>query len=292
MAPTASNIEWSGVTEPTVPSLAIGEHLRLRLVRGRRTTSTPVHGGWCTPYCLHFLDVVEGRFRFEHAACGPVELGPGDGFLVATGQRHFIRVAQESTGVIRYGHLQATLFGTIDCCALFDLPVLLDRHQASSIGDGIEALDKETYDTFDITTAIRRQRLRLAILDQILGLGSLTTAGRSILGGAQGLAEVLQYIATHLEEPLDRIGLARVACLSPSRFNAVFARVFSCSPMRYLRHLRLERACELLVTTDASIAAIADRLCFHDAFHFSKAFKNYVGLSPSVYRRQHRPLEW
>lgn len=53
----------------------------------------------------------------------------------------------------------------------------------------------------------------------------------------------------------------------------------------YVLKLRMERAKELLEKPDIKILDIAERLGYTDNHYFSKAFRNYYGISPSQYRK-------
>ncbi len=53
----------------------------------------------------------------------------------------------------------------------------------------------------------------------------------------------------------------------------------------YVLKLRMERAKELLENPDIKIQDIAERLGYADNHYFSKAFRNYYGISPSQYRK-------
>jgi AraC-like DNA-binding protein len=72
---------------------------------------------------------------------------------------------------------------------------------------------------------------------------------------------------------VSRAGLAR-------RFTALVGR----PPMTYLREQRLALAAELLREPDATLAVVADRVGFANAFAFSAAFKREHDISPSEYR--------
>lgn len=54
----------------------------------------------------------------------------------------------------------------------------------------------------------------------------------------------------------------------------------------YVLKLRMERAKELLRKPDIKILDIAERLGYADNHYFSKAFRNYYGISPSQYRKE------
>ncbi len=60
--------------------------------------------------------------------------------------------------------------------------------------------------------------------------------------------------------------------------------------MTYLRERRLALAADLLREPGATLAVVADRVGFANAFAFSAAFKREFGVSPSEYRtRLHEP---
>lgn len=56
------------------------------------------------------------------------------------------------------------------------------------------------------------------------------------------------------------------------------------SPMQHLTSLRIERACQLLSATSDKVEVIAQQVGFENTSVFSRAFKRWVGRSPSAYR--------
>jgi AraC-like DNA-binding protein len=69
--------------------------------------------------------------------------------------------------------------------------------------------------------------------------------------------------------------------------SALFKRYGHISPSQYLMGLKLNKAANLLLTTDLAIKNIAFRIGFEDPYHFSKNFKKFHGRSPNNYRRKH-----
>ena len=53
-----------------------------------------------------------------------------------------------------------------------------------------------------------------------------------------------------------------------------------------ISRMRIEMAQQLLVNTDMPLMDISIQLGFASQYHFSRSFKEQVGLSPSEYRRQ------
>lgn len=82
--------------------------------------------------------------------------------------------------------------------------------------------------------------------------------------------------------------VAREVGLSYESFRKRFVQLSSESPGQYQRRRRLEWACAAIYQGDRSIKQIAHDLGFCDVFHFSKAFKQVVGTTPSEYRRRVR----
>ena len=60
------------------------------------------------------------------------------------------------------------------------------------------------------------------------------------------------------------------------------------SPNDYLRKCRMERASELLCSSDAAISEVCAQVGIPDAQYFSRVFKSYFGATPSVYRENNK----
>lgn len=73
---------------------------------------------------------------------------------------------------------------------------------------------------------------------------------------------------------------------SKTHTERLMRKTFGCSVSEYLHKARLAAASELLISTDTSIAEIAEQTGFYDASHFSSAFKKETGISPREYRNK------
>ena len=73
--------------------------------------------------------------------------------------------------------------------------------------------------------------------------------------------------------------------LSPFYISKLFKSETGDTPINYLISLRMEKAKELLDRNPAlSIQEVAAQVGYEDAYHFSKLFKKYYGLSPMYYK--------
>ena len=69
-----------------------------------------------------------------------------------------------------------------------------------------------------------------------------------------------------------------------TNFYRKVREVMGMSPNDYLRKCRMERAAELLRSTDAPVSEVCAQVGMPDAQYFSRVFKTFYGTSPSIYR--------
>jgi AraC family transcriptional regulator len=93
------------------------------------------------------------------------------------------------------------------------------------------------------------------------------------------LNRLKDYVIGHIDEPIDVATLANLAGRSPFHFSRVFTRSVGVSPHRYIVHLRLQRAIELIRRGRASFAEIADSVGFADQSHLSRWMRRVYGVS-------------
>ena len=87
-----------------------------------------------------------------------------------------------------------------------------------------------------------------------------------------------------LPEQRTPASVARECGLHADAFRRAFRKWTGETPAQFRRRHRLAIAVDLLRRQELSLAQIAESLGFHDAFHFSKRFKEAYGTPPSVFR--------
>lgn len=94
-----------------------------------------------------------------------------------------------------------------------------------------------------------------------------------------------EYVAAHYQEPT--LSAERVCAhlhVSQSYFSTLFKRETGENFVAHLTRIRLERAVELLRTSDDKAYIIAEKIGLLDPNYFSYIFKKQYGVSPSKYR--------
>ena len=83
--------------------------------------------------------------------------------------------------------------------------------------------------------------------------------------------------------------MAEYCNLSEGHFRRSFRKQTGQSPKKYIDYLKIQKASELIMTTDASFSKIAEQFGFIDHFHFRKRFKEIIGMPPGKYRNLRKP---
>jgi two-component system response regulator YesN len=114
-------------------------------------------------------------------------------------------------------------------------------------------------------------------------------AGRVEQANQNRLGRAVRRAAHFIEEnygrdlPLEDV--AKSVGLSPSYFSSSFKRETGKNVVEYITEFRVEKAIELLCTTNLNTSEVAYRVGFNDPKYFTRIFKRSVGVTPSLYRR-------
>ncbi|MEX0324648.1 MAG: helix-turn-helix domain-containing protein [Puniceicoccaceae bacterium] len=115
----------------------------------------------------------------------------------------------------------------------------------------------------------------------LAGTGSPSQAGE--LPNAIRLA--LDYMDATFDEHPGTAELAEQAGLSPFHFTRLFKAYMGQTPGKYVEHLRIKLAKQLLENPQLPLNEIALRCGYNEPAYFSTVFKRCVGITPSRYRR-------
>lgn len=108
----------------------------------------------------------------------------------------------------------------------------------------------------------------------------------TVTGGLAPVAlrNVLEYIESHLGEPLLLCDLAAQVSLSEYHFARMFRQSMGVAPHQFVMQRRMARAKALLLSSNQSLTDIALACGFNSASHFSNRFKAAKGITPSQLR--------
>ncbi|MGJ0481983.1 helix-turn-helix domain-containing protein [Pantoea agglomerans] len=99
------------------------------------------------------------------------------------------------------------------------------------------------------------------------------------------LRRVLEFIETHLDQPLTLAVLAQEAALSEFHFARMFRHTTGEAPHQFVMRRRMDRARTLLERPDLTLTDISLQCGFHSSAHFSHRFRQVYSMTPSACRR-------
>lgn len=100
--------------------------------------------------------------------------------------------------------------------------------------------------------------------------------------------KVMNYVNLNVAEPLTLKCLAAMCFISPSYLSALFKQETGSTLIDYINTQRVNRAAQLLVQNNHTIAAVAEEVGILDVNYFTKIFKKTLGVTPTRYRREHK----
>lgn len=109
-------------------------------------------------------------------------------------------------------------------------------------------------------------------------------AGKSI---ERTIRKACLYFRENLNKNINIEKLAEELNVGYSYFRQMFRKYTGISPTQYHLSLRIQKARDLLVSTDQSFKEIAIDLGFESYFYFSRIFKDKTGQSPMEFRKEH-----
>lgn len=107
---------------------------------------------------------------------------------------------------------------------------------------------------------------------------------------AHRLHQIMGLIRAHPERDHDLEELAQIAGVTPSHFCRIFLKATGITPHRYVMKTKLDCAEHKLRESELAMSQIAEFLGFKGQAHFTRAFRQHRGETPSAYRQRVREV--
>ena len=122
-------------------------------------------------------------------------------------------------------------------------------------------------------------------LQQLLMEIYLASVNEKKNGKKNPIDSLLQEIIYSPEKWWSIQELAETCNLSETHLRRLFLEKTGYSPKEYVDFQKMQMAGEMLRTTEKNIAEVARSFGYVDPFHFSRRFKEIMGVSPKYYRK-------
>ncbi|MEZ4707072.1 MAG: AraC family transcriptional regulator [Caldilineaceae bacterium] len=100
--------------------------------------------------------------------------------------------------------------------------------------------------------------------------------------------QIIELMLNNLDKRYRLDDLASRANMSCVSFSRLFRQKTGYAPMDYFIRLKIQRACELLETSELPVGKISKLLGYDDPYYFSRLFKQLTQASPTQYRMNSR----
>lgn len=119
--------------------------------------------------------------------------------------------------------------------------------------------------------------------------GTVTEAAKETRTEKQNRAvsKMLDFAQNNYSENVTLSQLAQVGSLSEKYLCRLFKDYTNMTPIEYINNLRIENACHLMIHSNLSVTESALESGFNDLSYFTRLFKRYKGVTPSVYKKSH-----
>ena len=251
---------------------------------------------------LEAVRVTEGQVAVS-AEGGSWTMEPGEGFFVNSGvlhEAHQIReeparlhsmvfhprlVGGSVESVFWQGYLQPLLADPASRFVRFSEAVPWQKEALEAIESAWQACAQEP-PGFEFTA--REGASKLVFLLSRHRPAAKERPSEKALRDGERIKTMLRYIEEHLGGELTAAQIARSAAISESECLRCFRAMIGTTPIQYVRQLRVQRAAELLETSDERIADIGAACGFQEMGYFARTFRALKGQTPSQYRAARR----
>lgn len=102
------------------------------------------------------------------------------------------------------------------------------------------------------------------------------------------IEQVTRYMQSHVDTDYTLMDVADYMQMNPAYLSRYFKEKMNMTFGEYDKKLKMERASDLLLTTNLKMYEIADRLGYKSTQHFSRIFKEYASMTPMEYRQRRK----
>ncbi len=161
-----------------------------------------------------------------------------------------------------------------------------DARIQNAVANALAEIHKNDRYSLILLSAIFKQLMIYIIVDfeeKSRGSSSFSSSDAEIL-----CYRIMNYIETHLFTINNLRELSVLSDYSYGYISTLFKKTTSMSLSEFFKEKKIEAARKLIADGKTSITQISQMLNYSSVYAFSKAFRNYYGISPKIYQMECR----
>lgn len=249
------------------------------------------------------------EFEYILAVQGPLNvnvgktrltLQTGQGVLINSGVLHAVEQAGTSGAMLHSGVFHPRLVGGMDTIFWQKLirPLLQpgapaffwleeeEPRQRQVLAHLRNAWNAVAEEPFDYENQVRYHLSAALHLLSIQCADEKRKVSRQEQIAAERMKQMLRFVEEHYAEELTAERIAADAALSESACLRSFRQVLGITPIQYVKQFRVEKAAELLRSTQLKTGEIGAECGFADGSYFIKTFREIKHCTPKEYRKR------
>lgn len=108
----------------------------------------------------------------------------------------------------------------------------------------------------------------------------------SAMSDSSRLNKCIEYISDNYYRKIDLDKISEIANLTPNSFCRYFKKRTTKTFSQYVTDIRINKACQLLISTNSKIVDISFESGFNSLSNFNNHFNKSIGVSPKIYRNK------
>jgi two-component system response regulator YesN len=139
--------------------------------------------------------------------------------------------------------------------------------------------------------ALCRYNTAAALLTRLCGM-TVSLVRKIAAAGAEGgdiIHRVCEFLEEKYQENINLNSMADLFFVTPPYLSRRFKEKTGITFGEYLEDIRMDKAQEYLINSEAPIADIAEQVGYQDQAYFARVFKQKYHISPREYRLRHKP---
>ena len=242
---------------------------------GRETINGNWNHVWSKPVNYHKLTfVLKGS---SNTSCNNINLTTHENDILYAHTRNFS--SNSNSDVFSYICIYFTIFDEEESNSILNEPILFKS--CNHLKPLFQAIYNE-YHKAAFSNKLKEKRLLYEILE---GCSEQKDKSYQISGNLYAIKKAVEAIENEFSTDLTVEYLAELCNYTPAHFISLFRKVFNTTPKNYIISKRMEKAKELLLSTNEPVLSVAEKVGYSTFAHFSAEFKRHTGYSPLNYRK-------
>ncbi|MDA3961706.1 MAG: AraC family transcriptional regulator [Planctomycetota bacterium] len=248
-----------------------------------------LHGHSCGPalrdhYLFHLVLAGHGCFKPPGQE---FHLSTGDGFLIVPDRISSYRADLDQPWHYAWFAVHGSRAGAYFAEAgLHEHAPVVRLTKHGVVSEALTTLRQQS--AHQAPVSLTEKRLLFTILDALRSQRADTTIPTQVQAGDELVSRAIDLMHCQLSQPLTVNHLAQRLGVSRSHLHQACVNSLGHGPKHHLTNLRMNQAVDLLRDPDLAIQVIAESVGYIDPLQFSRAFRRFIGESPSRFRERIR----